>query len=151
MGRAAACTSSLLLLGGLVAGCSDPSADEAEIDAWMDAQEQSVEEGLGRMSGRVDPDDPPAGPDTGITMTYESPVAVGGVRLSCFGDDTLTFLVEVAERTGAGTMTTGAEHEVACAEGAYTAEVGSSEIDAVRVDGFDADHHGAWHAVVLEE
>lgn len=151
MGRAAAtAVACLVVLGGLTAGCSGTEVDESEIAEWMSVQEASVEGGLGQMSGRVGPDDPRIEPGTGITMTFETPEPVSGVRLSCFGQDTLTFFVEVVHKTGTATRATGVEHEVSCADGAYTADVDGPEADAIRVGASGADHHGAWHAVVLE-
>lgn len=149
MRRAAASAACLVLLGGLAAGCSSAEVDPSEIDEWMSSQERSLENG-GMMSGRVGPGDEP-GPGTGVTMTYEAPTSVGGVRLSCFREDTLMFVVEVTREDGAATRSTGTEHEVSCAEGDYTAEVDGTEADAIRVDAYGAERDGAWHAVILEE
>lgn len=151
MGRAAASAACLVLLAALATGCSSAEPDESEIAEWMAAQSESAEGRLGEMSSRTDPDDPPVAPGTGITITFEAPTAVAGVQLSCFGVDTLTFFVEVVQDVGTGVRTTGIEHRVACGEGPFTAEVDSSEADAVRVDAYGGEHRGAWHAVVLDD
>lgn len=153
MGRAAASAACLVLLSGLATGCSSSRAevDEAALTAWMDAQGESFDGGLGEMSSRVGPDDRQVMPGDGVRMSFKEPEPVSGVRLSCFGDDTLTFFVEVVQRSGTGVLTTGTEHEVPCADGSYTAEVEGPTADAVRVGAYGAEYQGAWYAVILEE
>ncbi|PYF97890.1 hypothetical protein SAMN05216184_11365 [Georgenia satyanarayanai] len=151
MRRATARAACLVLLAALVGGCSSAEVDASQIGEWMSDHEHSVEDGLGQMSGRVSPDDPPAEPGSGIAMDFAAPTPVSGVRLSCFGDDTLTFFVEVVREVGNGVRSDGVEHEVSCAEGAYTADVDSPEADRIRVDAYGAEHDGAWHAVVLAD
>lgn len=143
----------VVLLGVLVAGCTSSRAevDEAALTEWTDSQGGWVEEGLGEMSGRVGPDDRQVMPGDGVRMGFEEPEPVSGVRLSCFGDDTVTFFVEVVYEEGNGIRGLGTEHEVACAEGAYTATVDTPPVDAVRVGAYGAELQGAWHAVVLGE
>ncbi|MCM3661230.1 hypothetical protein M3148_09535 [Georgenia satyanarayanai] len=149
MGRATAGAAGVVLLGALVTGCSGDDVDPSEVSAWMNAEERAVESGLGQMSSRVGPGDGPAQPGNGITVDFEAPLQVAGVRLSCFGEDTLTFLVEVTRDTGGLSQTTGVEHDVACGEGAQLAEVPEPKVTAVRVDAYGAEHDGAWHAVIL--
>ena len=149
MRRATASAACLALLGALVAGCSGDDVDPAEVDAWMSAREHAVEDALGQMSGRTGPQDGPAEPGIGTTMEFEEATPVAGVRLSCFGEDTLTFFVEVVDELGTGIRTTGVEHEVPCADGDYTADVDNPEANAIRVDAYGAEHEGAWHAVIL--
>lgn len=141
-----------MLLAALATACSDSSGevDESAIVEWMTGQRESVDRGLGHMSSRIAPGAGPVQPGDGVSMTFEGPEPVSGVRLSCFGEDTLTFFVEVVQRERTGVLTTGTEHEVPCAEGAYTAEVEGPEIDAVRVGAYGAERDGAWYAVVLE-
>jgi len=151
MGRATASAAGVVLLGALVAGCSGDDVDASEVNEWMNAQEPAVEGGLGEMSSRVGPDDGPPQPGDGITMDFEAATQVAGVRLSCFGDDELIFVVDVVHKTGGGTRTTSVEHAVSCADGEYTADVDGADANAVRVDAYGAEHHGAWYAVILGE
>src|SRR5690606_30101342 len=109
-----------------------------EISAWMNAEEHAAEGGQGQMSSRVGPDDAPAQPGDGITMDFEAPTQVAGVRLSCFGEDELTFVVEVVREEGGGIQATGVEHAVPCADGDYTADVDGADAKAIRVDAYGA-------------
>ncbi|WP_454084432.1 hypothetical protein [Georgenia sp. Marseille-Q6866] len=152
MRRATASAAGVVLLGALITGCSGDDVDPSEVSAWMNAEEHAAEGGQGQMSSRVGPDDGPPQPGNGITLDFEAPTQIAGVRLSCFGEDTLTFVVEVVHETGAGGIqAAGVEHAVSCAEGDYTADVDGSEASAVRVDAYGAEHHGAWRAVILDE
>ncbi|MFP3713469.1 hypothetical protein [Puerhibacterium sp. TATVAM-FAB25] len=144
-----------LVLAAAAAACSaPPGADPDEIDRWLEERlEPSAP--LGAMSAPVGPADPapdPASP-AGISVAYEHPERIEGVRLSCFGDGTLDFTVEVATGTVDGAVTydrarsvtyedlrCGPEHEVA---------LPVADATRVRVDGFGADRDGAWYAVVV--
>ena len=149
MGRATARTACLVLLGSLAAGCAAPDVDPSEIQRWMDARGAPVEGRVAAMSGIVGPDDRRPQDQGAVTTTFAAPVQVSGARLSCFGEDTLTFLVEVVRQEGGSAMTSSVEHDVACAAGAVTVDVAEPAAGAVGVSAYGAAHEGAWHAEIL--
>lgn|GEM_PF-6403497 len=138
----------LLLLGGCTATPSaDAGASDAAIGAWIgDRTREAADDSLGTATARTDPaldDEQPD--DAGITLTYDQPVSLTGVRLSCTGATALDVRVHVTSAVG---QVTTEYPGVACGD-PVEQPVAAQDVTEVRVDASGGDRAGAWHAVLL--
>lgn len=145
----------------VLSACSaQPTSEEVEqrareIQQWMGARNEGSAAGtLGAGAGLVSPlDEVPqdqAGRQTpGVTLSYETPVALEGVVASCFGEGTIDLTVHVTTVSGEITYDASTEFpDLPCGEDSEL----TLEADDVTVIGFSvsgAERDGAYSAVAL--
>lgn len=145
MTRRSAGAAALLFLACVTTACSPEGADDAEITRWIEQRPEPPEGNLGTMSSRISPDDPAPGPDGGAMMMFDDPSWLAAVRLSCLGEGTVSFTIEVDGVTSQRQHNVG---DVPCGE-EHEESIDARTATSVRVAAVEADRAGAWHAVLL--
>ncbi|WP_127572122.1 hypothetical protein [Georgenia faecalis] len=153
-GAAAARAAILLLLGVPVAGCSAPDVptDDA-ITLWMDGHlaEEAPAGSLGAATGRFEAGDAVSRTEGGVVLLLDAAPWVETIQLSCFGEGTADFTVDVAATSGGGgtEATSIAYADVPCGLGVQEEPIAVAGVTSVGVTGSGAGGAGAWHAVVI--
>lgn len=146
----ASVSAGVLLLSSLVA-CSDQSSIEAaEIDVWLQGQNDAVDslsESHGMMSAR-ERAGAPYREGEGIRLDYEDPHEVRTVSFSCFGSGSMHLRLDL-ENVDSAQAFDGDPYQ--CEQSPHGLDLASIErrgVNAVTVQGYEASESGAWSVVV---
>ncbi|GAA1993302.1 hypothetical protein GCM10009718_33760 [Isoptericola halotolerans] len=107
---------------------------------------EAADDELGSLSSLVGRSDPAPADTDGISLAYDAPATITGVRLTCLGEGTLEFTVHM-DGTGSGSSRT--VTDVPGGPDAHEESLSVTEVTEVRVTATGADRDGAWRAVVL--
>ncbi|WP_282944074.1 hypothetical protein [Cellulomonas endometrii] len=155
MTRTFAAAGCALLLCAGAAACSPPAAtDDDAVVRWMDARadDAGADGVLGQATARVGTADrEPAAAPGAVALTFDEPIQVQGLRLSCVGDGTVDLTVYVTTGTaGGGTSTEALTYaDVACGSTVHEEPLAVQDATGIGFSGSGADRAGAWHAVVV--
>ncbi|WP_309067158.1 hypothetical protein [Microbacterium sp.] len=148
--RAAVAVFALAVASAALTGCAPAQPDPREVQAWLDDEPAEASDLLASLSGQAGPDAPSQDDDAepeGTTVTFETPVTVDRIDITCFGKATISIEAEI---TGSPTTHAAETNELRCERGTFSLieDIGAGNVTAVRVDAPTADVLTAWRATV---
>lgn len=137
----------VVLAAGLLASCSSQSNEDAEaaIGTWSTSEDAKIQNDLSvvaELYSRVNRGSHQQG--TAVTTSFDNPLTLGRVELSCYGDGTITGTLAVTTANGSSTIQF---PDFRCGDGTQPLDLPQSQLVGVLKLGLsvsDSSRESAW-------